>query len=321
MMKAEEFVAKARLADDSKTLYVLGCFGAPMNAKNKKRYSNNKEFNKKRADKINAASADTFGFDCVCLIKGILWGWDANVNAIYGGADFKANGVPDFGTESMLDYCTDVSTDFSNIEPGEVLWMEGHAGIVISDKLAIECTPIWEDGVQITAIGNVGKVKGYHTRTWKKHGKIKFVDYTKPEPVEPTPVEPEPTPVDPFPGVSDEELAARVWAGEFGNNPERKEKLGIRYDAVQALVDQGIGKPEEPKPVAKFKVGDRVKIVGTGNSNSYGTGRKAFGLGWHRYITKIYEGRAFPYQVGNKGVTDSLNTTGFYKEDALEIAN
>lgn len=230
MMKAEEFVAKAKLASDSKTLYVLGCFGAPMNSKNKKRYSTNKDYNKNRADKIKAASADTFGFDCICLIKGLLWNWNADTKAIYGGADYKANDVPDFGTESMLNYCTDVSDDFSKLEPGEVLWMEGHAGIVISDKLAIECTPIWKDGVQITAIGNVGKVEGYPTRTWKKHGKLKFVDYTKPEPI---PVVPEPTPVEPEP-KSEFKVGDRVVPIELVNYTGTRL---VRYDKYYFITE------------------------------------------------------------------------------------
>lgn len=62
---------------------------------------------------------------------------------------------------------------------------------------------------------------------------------------EPTPT---PQPVDPFPGVSDEELARRVWTGEFGNGDDRKRALGSRYNAVQALVDQGVGKPAPVQP-------------------------------------------------------------------------
>lgn len=52
--------------------------------------------------------------------------------------------------------------------------------------------------------------------------------------------------VDPFPDVSNEELAKRVWIGEFGNGDERRNKLGSRYDAVQILVNQGYGKPSQP---------------------------------------------------------------------------
>lgn len=48
----------------------------------------------------------------------------------------------------------------------------------------------------------------------------------------------------PYEGVSDEELARRAWTGEFGNGEERKAKLGSRYDAVQALVNKGVGKPQ-----------------------------------------------------------------------------
>lgn len=73
-----------------------------------------------------------------------------------------------------------------------------------------------------------------------------------------------------------------------------------------------------PKEEVKFKVGDKVKIIATGNGSSYGTSNKAYGLGWIRYITAIYEGRPFPYQVGNQGKTDSVNTTGFYAESALQ---
>ena len=58
-----------------------------------------------------------------------------------------------------------------------------------------------------------------------------------------------PTPaVDPFPGVSDEELARRVWTGEFGNGDTRRQRLGSRYSAVQALVNKGVGKPSTPTP-------------------------------------------------------------------------
>lgn len=71
-------------------------------------------------------------------------------------------------------------------------------------------------------------------------------------PVEPKPAEPKPTV--PFEGVSDEELARRVWAGEFGNGEDRKKALGSRYDAVQALVEKGVGKPSAPKEEPRYYV-------------------------------------------------------------------
>lgn len=192
IMKAKELANKVKdIAQNYKTLYVLGCIGAPLNDKNKKRYTNNYDYNSNRAAMINAASADTFGFDCVCLIKSVLWGWNGDTGAIYGGATYASNGVPDINTEAMLDVCTEVSSDFSDIEVGEYLWMKGHCGIYIGDGLAVECTPIWANKVQITAC-NTTKA-GYYRRDWSKHGKLPYVDYTvevKPEPKpEPKPVE------------------------------------------------------------------------------------------------------------------------------------
>ena len=57
----------------------MGCFGAPLTGGNVSRYCNNHEYNKQaaRTQMIKAAANQNppvFGFDCVCLIKGILWG-------------------------------------------------------------------------------------------------------------------------------------------------------------------------------------------------------------------------------------------------------
>lgn len=182
-----ELVAAAKKAvTDHKTLYVLGCFGAPMNASNKNRYTNNLDFNKKpaRKDKILAASADTFGFDCVCFIKGLLWGWEGNTSHQYGGATYQSNGVPDISANSMINVCKDVSADFSNIQVGEAVWLDGHIGLYIGDGLAVECTHRWADGVQITAVHNIGQKSGYNGRAWTKHGKLPYITYEAEKPAE-----------------------------------------------------------------------------------------------------------------------------------------
>ena len=178
VMKASEFVKKLKdVAENYDTLYVMGCFGAPMTNSNKTRYCNNHKYNMNptRTKMIQAASSDTFGFDCVCLIKGILWGWNGNKYDKYGGADYKANGVEDLGANDMIKICSDLSTDFSNIEIGEAVWTRGHIGVYIGNGLAVECTPSWENKVQITAC-NCNK-SGYNTRKWVKHGKLPYIDY------------------------------------------------------------------------------------------------------------------------------------------------
>ena len=183
VMTAESFVKKAKdIANNYKTLYVLGCFGAPLTASAKKYYTGKNSYNKSdaRKKKINAASADTFGFDCVNTLKAIFWNWSGDKNKIYGGAKYASNGVPDVNANTMFnDYCTDKTSNFKNIEVGEFVWMSGHIGVYIGNGLAVECTPIWKDGVQITAVGNIGKKSGYNTRTWTKHGKSVFLDYAK----------------------------------------------------------------------------------------------------------------------------------------------
>lgn len=179
VMTSEQLARKATdIATNYKTLYVLGCFGAPMNAKNKKRYTQNNEFNRKRSAMINGATSDTFGFDCVNLIKSILWGWTGNKDLTYGGAIYKSNGVPDIGADAMIQVSYGVSTDFAKIEVGEVVWLSGHIGVYVGNGLAVECTPKWKNDVQITAVGNMGSKNGYNTRTWKKHGKLPWIEYT-----------------------------------------------------------------------------------------------------------------------------------------------
>lgn len=181
VMKASEFIEKLKdVAKNYKTLYIMGCFGAPMTAANKKRYTSNHSYNKAaaRVKMINAASADTFGFDCVCLIKGILWGWDGDKNTTYGGARYAVNGVPDIGADTMITRCKEVSTTgWADMEPGEAVWCSGHIGVYIGNGLAVECTPKWKNCVQITAVGNIGSKSGYNSRKWTKHGKLPWIEY------------------------------------------------------------------------------------------------------------------------------------------------
>lgn len=182
-----EFVEKIRdVAENHKTLYIMGCFGAPMTASNKRRYTDNHSYNRKpeRTAMINAASAGTFGFDCVCLIKGVLWGWCGNKSRVYGGASYATNGVPDIDANAMINACSDISTDFANIEVGEAVWIQDHIGVYVGDGLVVECTPKWKNGVQFTAC-NCTK-KGYNRRNWTKHGKLPYVEYVKTEQKETT---------------------------------------------------------------------------------------------------------------------------------------
>ena len=132
----------------------------------------------------------TWGWDCVCLIKGILWGWRADESLPRGGgAVYASNGVPDIGTEQMINVCESVSSDFNDLHKGELLWMKGHVGIYVGDGNVIEATASWDTWKVIkTQVDNKGNRtyngKGGSDR-WLKHGYLPYVDYTE---------EPEPTP-------------------------------------------------------------------------------------------------------------------------------
>ena len=180
MIKTGKELAEAALnvAKNYKTLYVLGCFGAPLTEANKSRWKKAQAYNRKeaRVAKIDAARADTFGFDCVCLIKALLWGWSGNADHVYGGVAYASNGVPDIDDGQMINSCAMVSTDFSNIEVGEAVWLPGHIGIYVGDGLVVEATPSWKDGVQITACNRT--ISGYNRRDWVKHGRLPWITYT-----------------------------------------------------------------------------------------------------------------------------------------------
>lgn len=197
VMTAKAFAEKAKaIATQFATLYVMGGFGAPLTKATKERYTgpNANEYNLRPAnkEKILKASSDTFAFDCVGVIKGILWGWDGKLDSVYGGATYASNGVPDLNADQMIERCSEVSKDFSldRLTVGEVVWKMGHIGIYIGDGLAVECTPVWEDRVQIAACNR--KITGYNTRTWTKHGKLPWIDYSSEKP------KPDPDPDMPF---------------------------------------------------------------------------------------------------------------------------
>lgn len=181
-MKASEFVQKhIGVAKNYKTVYMWGCFGAPVteNLLKEKAAQYPDWYTAGRQTAFRQLiGKGYFGFDCVNLTKGILWGWNGNKNAYYGGAKYASNGVPDVSADGMIQKCKDVSSSgWDKLIPGEGLWMPGHWGVYIGDGLAVECTPAWAGDVQITAVTNIGPKNGYNGRRWTKHGKLLWVEY------------------------------------------------------------------------------------------------------------------------------------------------
>ena len=158
MIKADEFVSKLyNIATTDKTVYAWGMFGSPITKSivsgKAKQYPSWYTDGKIKSvfEPLYGNSPTVWGFDCIGLIKAVLWGWEGNTAKSYGGAVYASNGVPDVTADTMIGKCSDVSTNFNNISIGEFLWMKGHCGIYIGDGLAVESTPAWKNGVQITA--------------------------------------------------------------------------------------------------------------------------------------------------------------------------
>ena len=171
------------VAQNFKTIYMYAAYGFQVNDStiaSKAEQNLNGWYTAKNIAKLRAVANQhppTWGFDCVNLIKALLWGWWGNPEKKAGGAVYASNGIPDTNADGMIKRCSGVTDDFSHIEIGEAVWMSGHIGVYIGDGLAVECTPRWADGVQITAVHNIGKKAGYNGRTWTKHGKLPHVQY------------------------------------------------------------------------------------------------------------------------------------------------
>lgn len=208
-MKSKEFIKKLRwLVEEVPTTYYCGADWSKWNGK-------------------------SWNMDCVVSIKSILWGFNADRNKARGGAVYKSNGVADFTTYGGLNYCKDVSTDFSNLVPGEYLCMSNtsHAGIYLGDGKVYECTSAWEHKCMISDIDNKGNrsYKGKkNAYKWTHHGKLNYIDYTDQEVIK-----------------TIEELAQEVLDGKHGNGEERKKSLGNRFREVQDLVNEMIKKQNE----------------------------------------------------------------------------
>lgn len=168
-MLKEDFIRQLVLAGEVKSLYVKGGFGHPLTEKNKKRLIDQYAYNEKIRASIMAASDDTFAFDCCGLIKGIIWGFNAESNKVYGGAKYESNGCPDVNEKGLLNMCSNISDDMSTVTPGDFLYMSGHCGVYLGNEVVIESSPKWKNGVQITDL---------NVRKWKTHGRLPFIEYT-----------------------------------------------------------------------------------------------------------------------------------------------
>lgn len=142
-----------------------------------------------------------WNMDCVCMIKGILWGFNFNKNASHGGAIYGSNGVYDDNADGIVRRFTTNSTDFKNIEYGEIVHMPGHVGVYIGNGQVVESTA-WYGRTIISNIDSNGKryKDGNNGGYWQNHGKLQYIDYSD---------APKPTP-QPIPSSNKIEVGSKV---------------------------------------------------------------------------------------------------------------
>lgn len=168
LFKNHEYIAKLLyIYNNFLTYYAWGAFGAPANKKNQNRYN------------VPDAPTEAFLFDCSGFAyKAIPWGWTGDPKRTYGGATYKK--IPELETADIISICTYSSSDFSDILPGEVLYMKGHVGIYLGDGKAIECTSKWDNCVLISQVTNIESTLNLpYKRKWLRHGRLPFIEYVE----------------------------------------------------------------------------------------------------------------------------------------------
>lgn len=181
------------IVEDYNTMYVYGAVGQHLTASlisdRAKAYPSFYTSTKlKEYENAIASGKYIWGFDCVNVIKSVLWGWNGDKNKTLGGATYGSNGVSDVNANGCISICKNVKSYFgsndnvnpwNDIELGEAVWTDGHIGVYVGEGLVIECTPKWDNCVQITGLGNKPFDKTYNNkkRTWKKHGKLPWITY------------------------------------------------------------------------------------------------------------------------------------------------
>ena len=171
-MTNNQFIDKAKDIYNLNTAYASGTFGQKYTEAfiKQKKAQYPKWYTDKRVADLKARATKTlYLFDCVGLIKGIIWGFPKMT--------YESNGLKDISDQGLWDkYCTNKSKDFNMIKSGAIVHIKGHVGIYIGDGKVIECTTKWGSKVIITALGNIGSIKGLNTRSWDEYGYLAILD-------------------------------------------------------------------------------------------------------------------------------------------------
>lgn len=148
------------------------------------RYSNQYPYN------VGYYDGQYLSFDCWNMVKALVWSRGTvadNWRVGYYEVCDPWTGIGDFNGIQILNACSDVSYDMSNVQAGEYLLYEGngHAGMYLGDGKVVECTASWGTWKVIcTDMDDRGNrsFNGAYEGRWYAHGKLPSVEYSDPEP-------------------------------------------------------------------------------------------------------------------------------------------
>lgn len=169
IMTSEEYVSKLKTLAERKTGY-----------------------NNKYPYNLLYVHKDKITGDCLNTIKALLNGYNIyNNNVGYYQRDLSNTG--DVSEATLLSMCTDISTDFSQIPKGALLYMRGHVGTFVSltkrngkEYNVIECTKSFGGGIVYSWVDADGTRRshkgGVKNGKWIQFGKMtKFLSYNAPQ--------------------------------------------------------------------------------------------------------------------------------------------
>lgn len=218
-MKASDLIITARQAG-------MGYFG-------KIRYNNSYPYNVM----FYHAEDKTWSCDCLGFVHTLINGFCGNINFNPGGGAVMDDFVNYSDEETTIyKYCKNVTSDFTVLLPGEILYMRGHVGLYIGNcepfhdgrifNVAECCYSSFGGGGMLTYVDPDGTRRnhknGSTAGSWLKHGECIRVEYdvTTEDPEEETPIL---TPQDIL------NIVNETFVGSYGNNPERQNKLTEMY--------------------------------------------------------------------------------------------
>ena len=110
LMTAQQLIDRALdVVKNYKNIYMYATYGFQVTDSTIKSKSNQKSckwwYNSSNVKKLKAVANQnppTWGFDCVNLYKGILWGWTGDPTKEKGGAVYDSNGVPDKNADGIF---------------------------------------------------------------------------------------------------------------------------------------------------------------------------------------------------------------------------